>query len=88
MDVHHDLRVCRFVDAISDRCSFVFIRIYWSSLIDTKSGLFTPNLCAPDLGTSRAVTLRHAASVRPCSRPLYGQEQAARVKEKNKRKKG
>jgi len=63
-----------------------FLAIFKSSLMHTKSRRFTPHLYAPDLGTGGAVTLRHAASVRPCARPLYGQEQAAKIKKKNKRK--
>ena len=49
----------------------------------TNIGLFTPNLPAPAPGTSQVALLRHAASVRPCARPLRGQGQKGGASERD-----
>ena len=49
----------------------------------TNTGLFTPNHRAPAPGTSQVALLRHAASVRPCARPLRGQGQRGRASERD-----
>jgi hypothetical protein len=47
--------------------------------MDTNTGLFTPNQGDPAQGTGRAVTLEHAASVRPCEGNPHERERAARA---------